>query len=932
MQKKMNDNVEKCKEQWNARNVLQSGITESDILNAIVENDYKYLLTLVPPDPDFDESNYILLKNGVAGALGVAGVLVGLTTAGIAISTGVGISVLAALIGIYFDFEGPSGKASAVWNNIRKYVESFVKGEIEQYHYERLVSELQGCAADIKLYTSYLNKGLPYESAALSYCRMAISNFTHIIPSFQQSGYEVLTLPLFTQVAKLHLLLYRDLVLFGKNWGVSDKDHLNDKKNFKQLIQVYTSYAKNIYEQGLKKKEDPNNPSGWEYTCYKVDFGQGNNSPLDLTKKWNDICQYRLGMQLSVLDIIAQFPLLDPENYPMGTIIKQSREVHSPIVGAILKTSDITYQDRAKIKIDKTEDIDKILDVKYEGELMELLMEDSGFNNVRVDSVDVIRQYKDKITDVTRGVDDCIRINGTTKYTRRRFPLSHLLPLEFVKANCTKRGAFNKFSGKYSNGLINSFPTADSPSDCYISPKKHKLSSARLFGKYTRGENLSVSSGIICGFRQKELNPKHILSAQFITQVPAEMHGDKGIKEFRTKNEIINGQNAMYSNIAGNTKEAYLRYDIFGFKNETYQCEVRCRLAYKGNDQSTIDILQNEMKRGTISLTSTESAADSIPGKLGSYIVTESIPLTLKEGRNNIKIVYKSNSKDNELFIDRIEFIPVSTSFTIGETNGKITFTVKPDGTLQAGNTNGQKPISNDSARFWKVFVSGIDTGFSFNGTTHVDTVAMKFNTEFYGETNKWKFPGNSLSVLEFTKTIPQGDIDGKLEIVKIADKNQQHIMQIKKNTIVNLEETVAADYNIFAGGELIYQCKKNVKLKTIMDAFNALNIRAFSLRIKKDQETIQYSEIATDVVNNLFLVQDGVNTPDKQQLKPYFDSYNTRVAKNAIRLMSSINPNLVDLLKSAEVLADTCETTPQNIDFLECSENAQNTGTCNEK
>ncbi|MEN8648977.1 insecticidal delta-endotoxin Cry8Ea1 family protein [Bacillus toyonensis] len=937
MQKKMNDNVEQCVGQWNARNVLQSRITDFDVYNAIIERDYQFLLKEFESKPDYDEAGYILTKNILSGLIGVTGAVVGvLASGGTALFAGVALSLVSLAAGTYFDFSGPSATASAVWENIKEYTENYVENKINEDTYKNLKQELNGCARVIKLYLNYIDIKQYNGSIAEEYCRNALVYLEGRTEMFKHDTYKVLLLPLYVQFMRLHLLLYRDLVLFGEFWGVTLEVRDKDKKKLKELIKEYTEYAHTTYLEGLKKKQSVENPT-WKSKCCGVDQNTVlQQQVLPLTKQWNTINRYKQGMQLSVLDIVAQFPTIDPVDYRIGTNLKQSREVYSSIIGAIIKPKDNIGTTTTPTIVNSAKEIDKILAAtnKYEGELIDVRIEEGDIKQWKLSgepynlkAISKIQSYVDKMTDIAMMKEYNTKL-PVSNVTKTWFPSSYMMPLDIVGACCEQ-----------ANGLVDYFYGGSSldaiPSDkikCNIILKNHKLSSVHLFGKFNTEREVSVapsesmvSTGLICGFRQRELDPKHIVSPNLITQIPAEMNRNEGIKGFKSLPEDITAQNTMYATTGG----SYLEYDIFGFENVTYDCKIRLYLSYKGNAGSSISIQVDGEDKGRIMLQPTEQNPNAIKGSKGSYILTEEIDLTFEKEKNIIKLVYNSNGK-NSVCIDRVEIVPVKTKTMIGDKKGQIIFTTHSDGTLEATVMN-KGPIS-DSSSVWRVYVGGQDTGFSFKGDNDAAYIAMTFNQEFFEKTDKYKIPGITLNVIEFTqKLISIGNIpidkDKKkmLELVKVdAQKNTQIIM--RKMEGADLTQKIEKNYNIFAGGKLVYQCKKGTKFKTVMDAFNALNIRAFNARIREDNEEMNPTEIADDIINNLF---QSLPSPGEGTVKPNVSSYDTRVAKNALRWCKRTNKKLpvwgTMNLNDAEILAfnkesqmkDACYTNEDQLDDM---------------
>ncbi|MEN8648223.1 insecticidal delta-endotoxin Cry8Ea1 family protein [Bacillus toyonensis] len=924
MQKKMNDNVEHLQ----TRDFLENSITNFDVYNAIIEQNYMHILKDVV-EQNYTSATYPVLKNISTGTIGLTGTIVGMiATGGVASIAKIGFSLLSTTFNIFLDVNKPSESATAVWEKIKKYAEEYVGKEFDVNQFNRLMSELDGCKDSVALYLDYRKKADP---AALYYCRSAIALFTQRISTFQQKGYEILSLPLFVQVARLLLLLYRDLVLYGESWNISPEDRAKDKKMMKKLIKQFSEYAFITYLSGLEDMQQDETKI-WKSPCCDINQDRKlQEKVFPFTKHWNAINQYKKGMQLSVFDIVAQFPTLDPETYPLiGTNIKQSREVFSRITGAIIKKEHLV--EPSQTNVSTMEQIDNLLPAGYEGELIDVrtkvgkLTPPTGYGNIKYPlySMD---QVIDKVTGAAMGKS--YRVGPFKPSEETWFPSNHIVPLDMVGSCCdTEHGLVNNF---YAGSSMVAFPPEKIK--CKINPDKHKLSSVTLLGTFKTWHQVDwplesygfISSGLICGFRQSDLNPKHILSSSLITQIPAEMNANNGRKGFRNVSENITGQNVMRAQTNG----SYLEYDVFGIENATTHCEIRLYLSYGGNRNSSIDIavshlepnspgcewhMGKEQKIGNIPLDISALVENSIRGMNGYYSLTKKVPIIFGKGRSKIKLAFKSDNDLNTVMIDRIEIIPVKTETEISGKNGKVFFTVHQNGKLEAEAMGDIAIDGVDSKKTWKVFVCGQDKfdnkgemkELIFYGQEKPKDIASTFNKIFSESTSEWIIPGNTLSVLDFTEppipqeTIPLGKYNNQkkiLELVKVNDIKNEQLLMRKTATAseADLENEVGKDYSVFAGGKLVYRCKKGTKFKTVMNAFNALNIRAYSAKIVEDNEKMNPKDTAKDMIDDLFPRTDN-NKPDYANcVKPHIVSYDTRVAKNALRTMHKNNIPIPD-------------------------------------
>lgn len=114
------------------------------------------------------------------------------------------------------------------------------------------------------------------------------------------------------------------------------------------------------------------------------------------------------------------------------------------------------------------------------------------------------------------------------------------------------------------------------------------------------------------------------------------------------------------------------------------------------------------------------------------------------------------------------------------------------------------------------------DTGFSMEGNTDAMYQADLFNKEFFETIYKYKQPGTTLRVLDVTNGISnKGEINitknGVSKPILVLKKTEldNHLIILKAEgaSDIDLEGKIEKDYSTFAGGELVYQCKKEQNL-----------------------------------------------------------------------------------------------------------------------
>lgn len=140
---------------------------------------------------------------------------------------------------------------------------------------------------------------------------------------FSREGYELLLLLNYVQAANLHLLLLKDVVRFGVDWGFPpervDQYYSNPTNlgnpGMVQLLAEYTNHSTSLFWQGVREKEEQTRDYYWNQEKYDG---------------------YRSDMTMLVLDMLALWPTYDPHRYPYATEVQLTRNIYSTVIGASL--------------------------------------------------------------------------------------------------------------------------------------------------------------------------------------------------------------------------------------------------------------------------------------------------------------------------------------------------------------------------------------------------------------------------------------------------------------------------------------------------------------------------------------------------------------------------------------------------------------------
>ncbi|MEB9738501.1 insecticidal delta-endotoxin Cry8Ea1 family protein [Bacillus thuringiensis] len=233
----------------------------------------------------------------------------------------IGMSIVSELIGmipggtaLQFVFNqlwsrlGDSG-----WNAFMEHVEELIDTKIEGYAKNKALSELAGIQRNLETYIQLRNEwendieNSKAQGKVANYYESLEQAVERSMPQFAVENFEVPLLTVYVQAANLHLLLLRDVSVYGKCWGWSEqKIKIYYDKQIKYTHE-YTNHCVNWYNKGLERLKN----KGSSY------------------QDWYNYNRFRREMTLTVLDIVALFPHYDVQTYPITTVAQLTREVYT---------------------------------------------------------------------------------------------------------------------------------------------------------------------------------------------------------------------------------------------------------------------------------------------------------------------------------------------------------------------------------------------------------------------------------------------------------------------------------------------------------------------------------------------------------------------------------------------------------------------------
>ncbi|PEQ75712.1 insecticidal delta-endotoxin Cry8Ea1 family protein [Bacillus cereus] len=234
------------------------------------------------------------------------------------ILSSLGIPFVGPIVNFYtkiIDLLWPSSGGKNPWQIFMEQVEKLIDQKIEEYARNKALAELEGLGANFELYRVALEEWR--ENPNISRTTRGVRTrfeildglFTQYMPSFKVSGHEVPLLTVYAQAASLHLLLLKDVSIFGEEWGLSTAVINNYYKRQMNLTAQYSDHCVNWYNAGLDRLKGSN------------------------AKSWLNYHRFRREITLMVLDLVALYPSFDARTYPIETTAQLTREVYTDPIG-----------------------------------------------------------------------------------------------------------------------------------------------------------------------------------------------------------------------------------------------------------------------------------------------------------------------------------------------------------------------------------------------------------------------------------------------------------------------------------------------------------------------------------------------------------------------------------------------------------------------
>ncbi|MBZ8125731.1 insecticidal delta-endotoxin Cry8Ea1 family protein, partial [Bacillus thuringiensis] len=206
------------------------------------------------------------------------------------------------------------------WEEFMRHVEELIDTKIETYARDTAISELKGLVNILRPYERSLEnwKKHPTDTGLQKSVRDAFNLvngfFKATMPKFAIRNYEVPLLTVYALAANMHLLLLRDSSIFGREWGLPQKDVDDNYCDQRAFANEYANHCTNWFNSGLQRLRGTNASSWIRYN------------------------RFRREMTLTVLDICSLFSNYDYYQYPIKVKSELTREIYTDPVGVATST------------------------------------------------------------------------------------------------------------------------------------------------------------------------------------------------------------------------------------------------------------------------------------------------------------------------------------------------------------------------------------------------------------------------------------------------------------------------------------------------------------------------------------------------------------------------------------------------------------------
>nr|AAA22551.1 insecticidal protein [Bacillus thuringiensis] len=559
-----------------------------------------------------------------------------------------GAGFVLGLVDIIWGIFGPSQ-----WDAFLVQIEQLINQRIEEFARNQAISRLEGLSNLYQIYAESFREweADPTNPALREEMRIQFNDMnsalTTAIPLFAVQNYQVPLLSVYVQAANLHLSVLRDVSVFGQRWGF-DAATINSRYNdLTRLIGNYTDHAVRWYNTGLERVWGPD------------------------SRDWIRYNQFRRELTLTVLDIVSLFPNYDSRTYPIRTVSQLTREIYT---NPVLENFDGSFRALAQgiegsIRSPHLMDILNSITIytdAHRGEYYwsghQIMASPVGFSGPEFTfplygTMGNAAPQQRIVAQLGQGV---YRTLSSTLY-RRPFniginnqQLSVLDGTEFAYGTSS-----NLPSAVYrKSGTVDSLDEIP-PQNNNVPPRQgfsHRLSHVSMFRSGFSNSSVSIIRAPMFSWIHRSAEFNNIIPSSQITQIPLTKSTNLGSGTSVVKGPGFTGGDILRRTSPGQIST--LRVNITAPLSQRYR--VRIRYASTTNLQFHTSIDGRPINQGNFS--ATMSSGSNLQS--GSFrTVGFTTPFNFSNGSSVFTLSAHVFNSGNEVYIDRIEFVPAEVTF-----------------------------------------------------------------------------------------------------------------------------------------------------------------------------------------------------------------------------------------------------------------------------
>nr|AAS68357.1 insecticidal protein Cry9Ec [Bacillus thuringiensis serovar galleriae] len=547
---------------------------------------------------------------------------------------------------------------NAVWEAFMAQIEELIDQRISEQVVRNALDALTGIHDYYNEYLAALEEWLERPNGARA--NLAFQRFENLhqlfvsqMPSFGSGpGSErdaVALLTVYAQAANLHLLLLKDAEIYGARWGLN-QGQINLYFNAQQdRTQIYTNHCVATYNRGLENLRGTN------------------------TESWYNYHQFRREMTLMAMDLVALFPYYNLRQYPNGANPQLTREIYTdPVVfnppanqGLCRRWRNNPYMTFSELEntfIRPPHLFDRLNSLTINSHRFPIssnfmdywaghTLRRSYMNNSAVQEDSYGATTSTRVT-INTGVNGTNRIESTAVDFR-----SGLLGVYGVhRASFVPGGLFNGTISPANAGCRNLHDTRDElPLEENNGSPSHRLSHVTFLSFLTDQAGSIRNSGAVPLYvwARQDIDLNNTITANRITQLPLVK-----ASEIAAGTTVVRGPGFTGGDILRRTSAGTLgtiRVNVNSPLTQRYR--VRFRYA------STTDFNFFVIRGGTTvnNFTFPRTMNSGQESRYESYVTREfSTSFNFLQIQDTLRLTVQSFSSGQQVYVDRIEIIPVN--------------------------------------------------------------------------------------------------------------------------------------------------------------------------------------------------------------------------------------------------------------------------------